>query len=656
MGYIAVTTKGVHMNSVFEKLIKASEAYYNGHPIMDDSEFDALVDMVTASHPNHPILKTIGAPTRDDSPWTKRSHQIAMGSLSKIVDDNDLAKFMDKHYTENFRKEYVLSEKLDGISINCEYSNGVLIRAITRGSGVEGEDIKRNVLNMNGCNRGISIDRDTSVRGEIIMLEGDFKILNQILVALGEEPYKNMRNCVSGIARRFDGKYSEYLTIRYYDTTIGDLDKAEKFWWLKNHGFDTAEFYIVKTMNEIQAIYQSYVESKREGIDYEIDGLVLEISDRDIRNRMGYKDQKPKFAVAYKFPSLAATTTLLDIEWNVGTGGHITPVAILEPVQIGGITIRRSTLHNQANVKALNLGLNDTVLVSRRNDVIPYVEKVIYSDNNLHFNIPECCPECSEPAIIDGAYLVCENPLCKGNLLGSLMKWIKKSGMDSLGMGEKVIERAFDAELITFPAELYTMSTNKFLQLEGVQNKSATKMMSIIQSHRSLSLADFIGGLNLGSFGSSLAQRLVDAGYDTLEKIQALTIPQMVHVEGMGYKRSGNFIERLFAKTNQINRLLEHVTIEEEKPALEATGDIFNNNSFCFTGAIQKETPEGKRFNRKMMEALVFENGGSTSSVKKGLTYLVQADPDSQSSKTKKAISLGVEILAESDFFKMLGE
>lgn len=641
------------MNEIFERLVKASDAYYNGTPIMEDSEFDALVDIVTQSHPDHPILKTIGAPTRDDSPWEKYHHKMMMGSLSKATNDEELVKFFKKH---PLITKYIISEKLDGISINCEYNDGMLEKAITRGDGVEGEIITRNFLKMKGCNHSIQNKDFVSVRGEIIILKADFDMLNSILKARGEEPYKNMRNCVSGIARRFDGMYSEYLTVQYYDNTVGDLDKFEKFVWLKNNGFDVAKHWMINTIEHVRTIYNAYVERDRAELDYEIDGLVLEIDDRDYRNREGFKAQKPRFAIAYKFPSLAATTQILDIEWNVGVGGNITPVAILEPIEIGGITIRRASLHNRDNVKKLALRRNDIVLVSRRNDVIPYVEKIVHKSKDFAFVIPTKCPECNHPLYIDGAFLSCHNVDCRGQRIGNILKWTQKSGMSSQGLGIKTIEKLYDFGLIALPHHLYKLTQNDVLLLDGFKEKSSQKVVEIIQSHRKTSLADFIGGLNLGDFGSSLAQNLVDAGYDTIEKIKKLTFQQLISIEGIGENRAAEFMKNFGSKIFQVSSLLDYVTIEEEKPTSEPSGDIFNGMSFCFTGAIKKETPEGKRFTRKMMEALVIENGGTTSSVKTGLTYLVQADPNSQSSKTKKALSLGVTILAEDDFFKMLGE
>ena len=640
-------------NDTFARLVEASDAYYNGSPIMSDVEFDALQETVERMYPNHPVLKTIGAPSPDGSGWTKQKHQIPMGSLTKVTTEKELSDWFRRPSRDRGMK--VLSEKLDGISIDLEYIDGKMTNAITRGDGEEGENITSNVLKMNGYPMNLPVTEFVAARGEIVILEENFNALNEILVKRGEKPYKNMRNCVSGMARRHDGMYSEFLTIKFYDVSY-DRNKIEIFDWLKFRGFQTSTYYSVVSVEDIMKIYNRYIEKDRQNLDYIIDGLVIDIDDKNIRNSLGITNQRPKYAVALKFPSLSKSTMLEDIEWQVGKGGRITPVAHLQPVKIDGITIKRASLHNLDNIKNMAFRYGDEVLVSRRNDVIPYVEKVLVESLNKLIGVPERCPECRSKIYGEGAYLVCKNPECKGNLFGSLMKWVEKSGMTSQGMGSSTIEKLYDAGLVTYPNELYLMTPSMFLKLDGFQKRSAQKMYDIIQSHREVSLADFIGGLNLGSFGSSLAQRLVDAGYDTIEMIQDLPLYSLMKIDGIGETRAQEFIDSLYGRVYLIPLLLEQVTIKEKEMAPKASGSIFNGKSFCFTGAIQKVGDDGKRLKRKDMEAIVNNNGGSISAVKSGLTYLVQADPESQSSKTKKATSLGITILAESDFFKMLGD
>ena len=652
-------------------LLKAADAYYNkSNSIISDAEFDKLYDEFKSLHPNDPFLKTLGSPVDRSSAWEKATHKIPMGSLDKVTNSTEFHIWHSKHNIYDF----CVSEKLDGISIDLEYEKGKLICAITRGDGEIGEDITANVVRMQNVRKhlaetvhyygNMSTHKEPftgSLRGEIILKQKDYESIVAIQKLRGEEPLKNLRNGASGVAKKRDGKYSEYLSIVYYDVTKETSTKAAKFHFIKdNLGLPTAFIHLVDdgSIPDVIDIYDDYEAIRRASLDYEIDGLVVECNDIDQYTRLGSTDGRPKGATAFKFTSIKKETTILDVTWQLGKSGTITPVAELEPINIGGVTVKRASLANLENFKYMNLHYGDIVLVSRRGDVIPYVEKVVSSVvNNKVIEHITNCPVCDTPTKVDGKFLVCPNPECDGSKIGDLKKWASVTEMQSLGMGGKTLEKLFDEGLVADVADLYTLQTSQLENLEGFGKRSAEKIVEIIDNKRELPLAEFIGGLNIRNFSTSMVELLVENGYDTLDKIFALNLETLVSIKGIEEKTATTFLKGLNLKLEVINKLLKNgVKIKENKIMENSNDGNLSGKSFCFTGAVQALDESGKRYKRGKLESLVKENGGEVKSVSSGLTYLVQADPSSQSSKTKKALGLGIPVISDVDFLKMLGK
>jgi DNA ligase (NAD+) len=378
-------------NEQMTLLLKASDAYYNqSNPIMSDAEFDKLYDEFKSQYPNDPFLKTVGSSIDRASEWEKATHKIPMGSLNKVTNEDEFNKWIKNSTVDTF----VASEKLDGISIDLEYDNGNLVRAITRGDGEIGEDITKNVLRMQNVvsdfgkevspltgreNYTITARTFTgSVRGEIILKQGDFDSIVAIQKERGEDPLKNLRNGASGIAKRYDGKYAEYLSIVYFDTTGEFNTKQEKFEEIEHLGLPTSFIGVYDMFDRnILELMEQYENSTRAGLDYEIDGIVIDVNDTKHFNELGETNKRPKGAVAFKFKSLKKETTLLGVTWQLGKSGTITPVAELEPVEMGGVTVKRASLHNLERFRELKPYKGARVLISRRGDVIPHVEKIV---------------------------------------------------------------------------------------------------------------------------------------------------------------------------------------------------------------------------------------------------------------------------------------
>lgn len=658
-------------------LLEASNSYYNKSiSILTDEEFDDLKDKFELEYPTDPILHTIGASIKQ-SPFKKATHKIAMQSLNKVKTFDELKNWDEKC---NPRKTltYIVSEKLDGISIGLEYENGNLVKAITRGDGLIGEDITVNVRKMkNVCEKLKNFTG--ALRGEIILKQKDFEEINKICETRYEEPFKNLRNGASGIAKNRHGKYCEYLTIVYFDCT-GELDKFKKFDFIENTlQLQTCFVKHNLRIDQCFKLSQEYEKVFRAELDYEIDGLVIEVNSIKAYAELGQLNKRPKAAIAIKFASLQKTTKILDVTWQLGTQGQITPVAKLEAVQLGGVTVRRASLHNLENFRKLELRYNDSVIVSRRNDVIPYVEGKASTQSMtmpLGFGndapgdiIPvlETCPSCNEkteeeynPTTEKYTFLICPNTKCPGKALGDLKKWIVKIGVKGKGVGNSTIEKLFDVGLLKTPADFYRLQKNDIARLEGFGIRSAEKLLDALHSKMELTLPEFIGGLNIKNFSSSMAEVLMENGYETLDQFMDLKFTTLIAMNKIEGITANAFICGIASKIELTEDLLSvgiKIVTPEPESNIEVSSDaVFTGRSFCFTGKIERiNEADGKRYTRSLLEGLVLKNGGTVGKVKKGLTYLVQADPSSTSNKTQKAEKLDIQILGEAEFFTQLG-
>jgi len=655
-------------------LLEAADSYYNrSFSIISDEEFDDLKDEFEAYYPLDPILHTIGAPVKQ-SPFEKASHKIAMLSLNKAKTSDDLTSWANKCNIPLDAALYIVSEKLDGISIGLEYVDGELVRAITRGDGIIGEDITANVRKMK--NVKLSLPRTNygafneyytgSLRGEIILKQEDFDEINRICEKRYEEPFKNLRNGASGIAKNRHGKYCEYLTIVYYDCT-GEFDtKFNKFDYIENIlGLTVCFVNFNLTINQCFALSREYENDFRADLDYEIDGLVLEVDNIQEYTELGLLNKRPKGGIALKFSSIKKVTPVRSVVWQLGTQGQITPVAELEPVKMGGVTVSRASLHNLENFKKLGLRFGDRVIVSRRNDVIPYVEGLenhdVRSGGDI-IPILEICPSCNERTEEEYnektdkyTFLICPNSKCPGKALGDLKKWIIKIGVKGQGVGNSTIEKLFEVGLLKTPADFYRLQKDDISRLEGFGHRSAEKLLAALHGKMELTLPEFIGGLNIKNFSSSMAELLVEEGYETLEQFFNIEFDDLKKIKGIESTTASAFICGLGSKIDLTEDLfsvgITIVTPEPEPEREVSDDDVFVGESFCFTGKVERLDENDKRYTRKMLEALVLENGGIVGKVKKGLTYLVQADPSSTSRKTQTAEKFGIQILGEAEFF-----
>lgn len=643
-------------DEIRNKLIEWSDSYYNdSESIVSDEEFDSFKYELKKRNPKDIFFKKIGSEVPNNSVWQKAKHKIPMGSLDKVNTIDEFKEWCFRINKKHSFKLMIFQEKLDGISIDIEYENGKLIKGITRGDGIIGEDITKNVIKMKNVKQQLSKPWSGSLRGEIILLSEDFEKINSILEE-SEKPFKNLRNAASGIAKRFDGRFSEYLTILYYDCTGNFKYENEKIDFIQHLGLKSVPTYY-KTVDDGDTLYNLYEKKLRPSLGYDIDGLVAKIDSLEIQNELGIRDGIPQGQIAWKFPSMKVKSKIIDVEWQMGPSGRYTPVAILEPVKMGGVTVQRASLHNFTIFSNFDFHYKDEVIVSRQNDVIPQViENLSKTKNGIKIPYLKYCAHCDSLLKVNGEFLICENPDCSGKQLGNLKKWANVVFTEK-GFAGKTVEILFENGLIKEPADFYKLKKEDLLKLPKFGSRKADIVLNVINEGKTISLPDFIGGLNFENFGRSRVELLMEHGYKTLSQIMNIKKKEIININGMGESISDSFFTSLKLKENQIKNLLDvGVKIKENKVSEQNKEGILKGKSFVFTGAIQR-IENGKRLTREIMEGLVKENGGEVlSKVRRGLTYLVQADPNSVSSKTVEAKKLGVTILSEENFFKMIGK
>lgn len=654
------------IDALVARLTEARDAYYNHNPIMSDAAYDALEDKLRAADPNHAFLAKVGAPLpKQTGKWAKARHSIPMGSLKKAHYDGDNNVFREADGKTQWKvpdEEKVVSHKLDGISIDLTYKDRKLVQAITRGEdGTVGEDITRNVLLMEGAVKMLPPTEPATVyvRGEIICRKSSFKTNFP-----GES---NPRNTASGTARRFtDYQKVQYLTVvayQYLPDGVPLPAKANEFEALEQLGFITSPHYVCKTSDDLVALFNDYVASKRDALDYDIDGLVIEVNDRDIREAMGSHNMRPNGARALKFPHASALTTLRAVDWQVGKSGRITPVAIFDTVNLAGANVSRASLHNPDYIDHIArsggqeyLSPGDIIEVERRNDVIPGVAALHEPnefDNAPLITVPKSCPECGTATERDGAYLICPNKdSCPAQISGAIKRWLTKIGVKHFG--DALVDLLCETGKVERIADLYTLDP---IEVSAMEDKNcrkvggtATKAFNNLHAKdkTTLPLHVFLGSLGIPLIGRSMAKTIVDGGFDSLHAITHAKLADIESIPGVGTTKAEAFLDGFWDLLDRgvITSLMAHISIAEK-----ATG-VMSGQSVCMTGFRDA----------KMVAAIEAAGGTVKSSVSKTLTILVTKDPKSTSGKAGKARKYNadpkathqIKIISQDEMWKML--
>ncbi len=631
---------------------KHNRLYFVEHkPVISDYEFDQLVEELRRRKPDSKALAEL---VSDATPTgAKVIHKIPMLSLDKCYAESEI-----KDWASKFEGDIVASPKIDGCAVSLRYGkDGRLVQAATRGDGVEGEEITRNVRTVKDIPQQIHL-KDVEVRGEIYMPLSIFKRYSK--------EFANPRNLAAGAIKQKDPrKTAEYrLSFLAYDL-LGDLRKLPALHkWLyggdeeetedfkrrvlKRFGFPVVDWVCVPK-SKIQEEFEHFLK-QRDKYDFETDGVVYKANLVSEQERLGLTAHHPRYAIAYKFQGESGVTKLIDVEWGVARTGVITPVAVVEPVELSGVTVTHASLHNVGILKKLGVSKGAKVLMMRRGGVIPNVESVVESAGKV-VDVPKKCPSCGAATELKDDFLYCTNPKsCIASKIAELEHFIKEIGCD--GFGEKLIAKLYENGFVTDPAEFYTLTKDDLLQLERMGDVLATKLISNINEKRELTLEAFLRSLGIREVGRHVSKILGE--YGDIKKVMALTEDELSAIHTIGPVIAREVVEGLKEKRALIEKLLKQVRIEKVKAKVKVEG-VFAGKKVLFTGALLA-------MERKAAQELVEKAGGEAADgVSRELDYLVVGGgggAGSKLAKVEKIIADGgkTKIITEKEFLKMAGK
>ncbi len=647
--------------------------YVKDAPEISDAEYDRVFKELQALEEAHPELASPDSPTQrvGGQPAEKFptvEHLAPMLSLDSDASAEAVARFDERlrKALPDERVSYVAEPKLDGLSVELVYEGGVLTRASTRGDGRRGEGITVNVRTIRSVPLKLRADGpdapdvpDTlAIRGEIVLRVDGFEALNERLMAEGKEPFANPRNAAAGSLRQLDPTVtaSRPLEAYAYDVLFASSLPARTQWetleLLKAWGFRVSDEIIRAASLEELASYHAGIMEQRDDLPFEIDGVVIKLDDLPARDEVGATSRHPRWAFAWKFPPRAELTRILSIIPSVGRTGVVTPVAIMRPVEIGGVTVSRATLHNREEVARKDVREGDMVRVQRAGDVIPQVVERVEEEGHERgeeFRMPAECPSCGTALEERGPFTVCPNSFgCPAQLVGRIQHFGSRQALDIEGLGEETAKLLVEQELVRRVPDLFELSADQLMQLEGFAELSANNLVSAIDLARSTELARFLHGLGIPEVGVAVARDLARA-FGSMEALRAADEEKLVQVDGVGPIMAGRIVEFFEESHNAANldRLLSYMR-ELTAPERPAEGGVLEGKTFVFTGGLEAMSRGDAK---KRVEAL---GAKATGSVSKKTDYVVAGeDPGS---KLAKAESLGLTVLDEAGFLELLAE
>ncbi len=638
-------------------------------PILSDYEFDKLVKELAELERQYPQY------VREDSPskrvggavsekFTQVKHTIPMLSLDNTYSKEEIVEFDKKikrflNYDMDENIEYECELKFDGLAIELIYKNGIFIQGSTRGDGITGEDVTMNLKTIKTI--PLKLLKDISyleVRGEILMDKENFKKLNGERLKEGLSLFANPRNAASGGIRQLDPKITAQRNLIMFAYGIGECSKEINFKTqfelmnlLKSLGININKN--MRIANGIKGAVDFFddISRKRESFPFEIDGVVIKVNDISLQEKLGEISKSPRWATAYKFSAKQEVSVILDIEVSVGRTGILTPVAILDPVNIGGVVVKRATLHNQDEIDKKHINIGDRVLVERSGDVIPEVVKVVLKGKRSGaFNLPDKCPCCESDVVIDGAAHRCMNELsCPCQIKGAIVHFASKRAMDIEGLGEKIVDRLVEIGLIKNVADIYYLRPGDLSNLEGFGEKSEENLLNSIEKSKNISYDRFVYALGIRHVGEHIASLLVRY-FGDINGIKNATISILSSKFGIGEeigKSIYNFF-RLESNLHVIERLFKAGVSPHANIAKQGESGLIAGKSFILTGTLND-------FTRDEAENLIKEQGGIVEkTVKKNLDYVVAGfEPGS---KYDKALKLGLKIINEDEFKSLINK
>jgi len=641
-------------------------------PEISDAEYDRLLRELKELEERFPELKSPDSPTEQvgakplgqplgylEATFRPIRHPTRMYSLDNAFTLEEVRAFEERIERALGRKgpfAYVVEHKVDGLSVNLYYEEGVLVWGATRGDGETGEEVTQNLLTIPTIPRRLKgVPERLEVRGEVYMPIEAFLRLNEELEEKGEKVFKNPRNAAAGSLRQKDPRIAAKRGLRatFYALGLG-LEEAnlrtqhELLLWLKEKGFPVEHgFARVVGVEGVEQVYQAWLKERR-NLPFEADGLVVKLDDLALWRELGYTARAPRFAIAYKFPAEEKETRLVQVVFQVGRTGRVTPVGILEPVFIEGSEVSRVTLHNESYIEELDVRIGDWVLVHKAGGVIPEVLRVLKerrTGEEKPILWPENCPECGHRLVKEGKVHRCPNPLCPAKRFEAIRHYASRKAMDIGGLGEKLIEKLLEKGLVKDVADLYRLKEEDLVGLERMGKKSAGNLLRQIEESKSRGLERLLYALGLPGVGEVLARNLA-ARFGTMERLLQASLEELLEVEEVGELTAKGILETLRdpAFRDLVHRLKE-AGVEME--AKERGEEVLKGLTFVITGELSRPREEVKALLRRLGAKV-------TDSVSRKTGYLVVGE--APGSKLEKAKALGVPTLTEEELYRLIEE
>ena len=643
------------MRELVKELNLASRAYYQeSREIMTNYEYDKGYDrllelekMTGVTLADSPSIH-VGYEVLSDLP--KENHESPMLSLDKTKDVSALQTWIGNHTG-------LLSWKLDGLTIVLTYRDGELFKAVTRGNGITGEVITNNAKVFKNIPHRIPYRGELVLRGEAVIKYSDFEKINASIDSV-DAKYKNPRNLCSGSVRQLNNEITSKRSVFFFAFTLvrqnPDIEtnsRKEQMEWLQSQGFETVEYKIVNKENIEDTVlwFSEHIETN----DLPSDGLVLTFDDIAYSRSLGATAKFPRDSIAFKWADETEKTHLLEVEWSASRTGLINPVAIFEPVQLEGTTVSRASIHNVSIVESLQLGLGDELLVYKANMIIPQISENLTRSGTLE--IPSLCPVCHQPTKMlkenDVKVLTCPNPECEAKHIKRLTLFVSRDAFNIEGLSEATLEKFVQKGFIQSLEDIFHLDRYKdeIIGMEGMGEKSYTNLIQAIEKSKKIPTARFIYGLGISGVGLSNAKLICRYFKDDIQAIMSASEEDMTAIEGIGPVIARNF-EAFFSNEKsrkEADALLNEIQLEKEE--ISEDSKIFEGKTFVITGSVHHFS------NRNALKSLIESKGGKVAgSVSSKTHYLINNDAESTSSKNKKARELGIPILTEDDFLKLL--
>ena len=638
-----------------ELLKKWAYAYYvDDNPIATDEEYDRLYHEVLDYETAHPDeiaedspTKRVGGVVRDE--FTKAKHIKRMWSMEDVFTTEEVQEWLDRTVKNVGVTPYFCEPKFDGASMNLLYENGKLVRAITRGDGVIGEEVTDNVRTIRSVPLTIDYQGQIEIRGEVVIRKDDFEIINKERLAEGETPFANPRNAAAGSLRQLDSSITAKRRLVFYPWGLGEnsleqSNLSEKMDFIYSLGFLKPPYTkACETIEEIEEFYHFLI-SKRDEIPMMMDGMVIKVDDTTKQEQLGYTVKVPKWMCAYKFPAVEKVTTVNSITIQVGRTGVLTPVAEVEPVDLDGAMIARATLHNYDEIERKGLKIGDSVIIIRSGDVIPKITKVLDDRRNgseIEIERPTTCPTCNSEVLDEGTLIKCQNMDCPDRVVNSIIHFAKKGSMNIDGLGSRIVEILVKEGKIEDILGLYSLKFEDLEGLEGFKEKRINKLLDAIADTKGTPLAKVISAMGIEHIGAVASKAIaLEFGLDLVD----VTEEQLEAIDGIGSEMAASFVEFMRVNREFVLKLFEKIepTVEEK---VEAKENPFKDKTVVLTGTMSV----GRAVVKEMMENLGAKVSGSVSKKTDFLIYGEDAG-----SKYDKAVKLGVETLTEDDMREMI--